>query len=125
MSTYSARVVLLVYGILIGLCLAVLGTRARAQGTQDWWRRPAVVACCSIADACWADDYRITPEGVTATVTGGGPKEHEWCPVGHTYIVADGPKILDEPGNPTNRPMIFLNAYNLDHVYCFALGPLI
>lgn len=93
-----------------------------ARAESDWWNVPAVRACCSEADAVFADDWSINPDGsVTATVTGGGPRSHAWAPIGRTYQVpAD--KVLREPGNPTGRAILFLNANYIEHVYCFALG---
>jgi len=99
-------------------------TLAQDKPDGSWWATPEVRACCSVADAVWADSWQIEGDMVRATVTGGGPQSHEWAPVGREYIVPKD-KWLDLPGNPTGRPMLFVNPRNLDHVFCFALGPLI
>ena len=99
-------------------------TLAQEAPPASWWQRDKVRACCSIADAVYADQWTIEGDTIRATVTGGGPQEHEWAPIGREYII-EKPKWLDEPGNPTGRPLLFLNPRSLDHVFCFALGPLI
>ena len=41
-------------------------------------QRDAVRRCCADADAVYADDWRILPDGsAVATVTGGGPR-NDW-----------------------------------------------
>ncbi len=103
----------------------ILATFLTVSGPSNWWSTPEVAKCCSDADAVYADNWSINPDGsVTATVTGRGPRNHDWAPVGRTYTIPKE-KILNVPGNPTGRPLIFLNPYYQDHVYCFALGPLI
>lgn len=107
--------------------LALLATVAQADEKPEhsWWQRDKVRACCSLGDAVWADVWEMLPDGrIRATVTGGGPQNHEWAPVGREYVV-EPLKHLDEPGNPTGRPMLFLNPRDLDRVFCFALGPMI
>jgi hypothetical protein len=111
----------IVAAVAIVVCLIWV---ARAKADASFWNTPAVRACCSEADAVYADEWTIRPDGsILATVTGGGPRGHKWAPLGRIYEVpAD--KILREPGNPTGRPLLFLNAGSLT-LYCFALGPLI
>lgn len=100
------------------LMLVAMFHAARAQAS--WWSTPAVRACCSDADAVYADEWRIEGDKIFATVTGGGPRGHAWAPIGRVYeIPAD--KVLREPGNPTGRPLLFLNASSLN-LYCFAMG---
>jgi len=114
---------MLIVAAIVGLFVGVvLAPHARAQ---SYWDRPAVQACCSAADAVYADSWSVNPDGsITATVTGGGPRSHAWAPIGREYKVpAD--RILKEPGNPTGRPLLFLMPSNLSHVYCFAVGPMI
>ena len=113
-----------VLGVMIAgalFCLLALIVAARAD--QSWWQRDAVRACCGLADAVWADVWQFHADGsVVATVTGGGPHNHQWAPIGRQYHVpAD--KVLREPGNPTGRPMLFLRESELN-LYCFAAGPL-
>ena len=107
----------------IGVMVAIMGLAVlgRARADASFWNIPAVRACCSEADAVYADDWRVLPDGsVSATVTGGGPRNHAWAPIGKVYIIpAD--KILKEPGNPTGRPLLFINASSL-YLYCFAMG---
>lgn len=119
MNTDTARVALIILIAGALACLLALVSIARAQ--TSWWQTDAVRACCSEADAVYADDWTILPDGsVRATVTGGGPRNHAWAPVGRAYEVpAD--KILREPGNPTGRPLLFLRRYDLG-LYCFAMG---
>lgn len=116
------------------VAIGVLIGAARAQPvSSDWWSTPAVRACCSDADAVYADDWTLLPDGsVRAVVTGGGPRNHSWAPVGRAYIVPPN-KILREPGNPTGRALLFLTPPSNAHVFgknsldlwCFAMGPLI
>jgi hypothetical protein len=103
---------------------AVLVLSAGFALSESWWDTPQVRACCSQADAVWADRWTIEGDTIRATVTGGGPREHEWAPIGREYIVPRD-KWLDLPGNPTGRPMLFINPHHQDHVFCFAMGPLI
>ena len=99
------------------------GYQAPAQ--ESWWKRPAIMACCSDADAVFADEWRILPDGsIVARVTGGGPRGHTWAPVGREYTVPKD-KVRDREGNPIGRPLLFLNPYNLEHVYCFVPGVMI
>lgn len=93
---------------------------AKAQ-TNSFWDRPAVRACCSEADAVFADDWQVQADGsVRAQVTAPGLRT-PWAPVGRFYDIPAA-RVLSEPGNPTGRPLLFLNQYNLDYVYCFAKG---
>lgn len=106
--------------VIVGLLLAIMANPAFSQ--ENWWQRPAIMACCSEADAVWADEWTIHPDGsASAVVTGGGPRNHSWAPIGRRYEVpAD--KIRDREGNPTGRPLLFINPNHLPHVYCFVPG---
>lgn len=121
MSYRAARVVLLVFMALMLACVLALFKIGAARADAGFWNTPAVRACCSEADAVYADEWTVRPDGsVLATVTGGGPRNHAWAPIGRIYEVpAD--RILREPGNPTGRPLLFLNAASLN-LYCFAMG---
>jgi len=121
MSYRAARTVILIFMALMLACVLALFKIASARADAGFWNIPAVRACCSEADAVYADEWTIRPDGsVLATVTGGGPRNHAWAPLGRIYEVpAD--RILREPGNPTGRPLLFLNAASLN-LYCFAMG---
>ncbi len=114
-----------ILGVIItvaGLLLVLVG---HAKADESWWQRPAIRACCSDADALYADDWRVNPDGsITAMVTGGGPRNHAWAPVGRVYeIPAD--KVRSNEGNPIGRPLIFVNPHNNDIVFCFVPGVMI
>lgn len=117
MITIISRAI--IAGIVIAAFL-VWSVRAE-ENPGNWWNTQAVRACCSDADAVFADDWQIQPDGsIRARVTGGGPRNHKWAPIGREFTIpAD--KILREPGNPTGRPLLFLRANDL-HIYCFAMG---
>lgn len=114
-----------------GLLLAILATWifsmvvvANVARAQSWWDKPAIRACCSVADAVYADDWIVQVNGsIKARVTGGGPRSHLWAPIGREYIIPAG-KVLREPGNPTGQALLFLMPSNLNHIYCFAIGPM-
>jgi hypothetical protein len=80
--------------------------------------------CCSEADAVFADRWQANPDGsITATVTGGGPRDHAWAPIGREYTIpAD--KVIAVPGNPTGRAILFVRPWSLEPL-CFAYGPMI
>lgn len=123
MSPRAARTVLLLIWCGVMLCLGVLLAmgRAKAESGAGWWQTDAVRRCCSEADAVYADQWEILTDGnVRATVTGGGPRNHAWAPLGRVYEVpAD--RIIREPGNPTGRPLLFLSPSSLN-LWCFAMG---
>lgn len=102
------------------MALAVfLGILAGAYAQGSWWSQPDVARCCGEADAVYADDWKINPDGtVTATVTAPGPRT-PWAPIGRTYNVTPD-RIIKEPGNPLGRPLLFLTPDG--NLYCFALG---
>lgn len=101
--------------------LASSATVARGEeNAGDWWSRPGVRACCSLADAVYADDWRVENGVTLAKVTGGGPRGHAWAPIGRVYeIPAD--KLKDEPGNPTGHGLLFLSPGSLALI-CFLPG---
>lgn len=115
------RIGLVLFKVGVIVCMMALAMMSRARAESDFWNIPAVRACCSEADAVYADEWTIRPDGsILAKVTGGGPRNHAWAPLGRIYEVpAD--RILKEPGNPTGRPLLFLNAASLT-LYCFAMG---
>jgi hypothetical protein len=111
-----------VIGLLIVLMIVSLAA-AQAENNGGYFNDPRIRSCCSEADAVYADEWIIQPDGsVLATVTGGGPRDHQWAPIGRVYHVP-AEKVVDVPGNPTGRPLLFLAPHSLN-LYCFALGPL-
>ena len=120
MSGRTARTILTLLWLGTFACAAMLLMLSRAKAESDFWNNPEVRKCCSEADAVYADEWHMEGDKVFAKVTGGGPRGHKWAPIGRIYEVpAD--RILREPGNPTGRPLLFLNAASL-HLYCFAMG---
>lgn len=101
------------------------GATARARGEElpgdDWWSRPGVRACCSLADAVYADWWKLIDGQLRVRVTGGGPRDHAWAPIGRVYVISSD-QLKNEPGNPTGHGLLFLNRNNLDTAYCFLPG---
>jgi len=87
---------------------------------RDWWRsviRMDGVNCCAEYDAVWAD-WIGTHEGkYVVQVTGGGPWEHAWAPIGRVYVL-DQSFVVWNRGNPLGRPIIFLSPSTLEPI-CF------
>ena len=107
----------------LAICVCPVWAARGETRSGGWWQTDAVRACCSEADAVWADDWHMLPDGrVIAKVTGGGPRNHSWAPLGRIYEVP-AERVLREPGNPTGRPILFIQQGD-HHLYCFALGPL-
>lgn len=124
---YAAR--LFLSGCFIGLFVVLfliwgIGLAfGQGGGSSDYWADPRIRVCCSEADALYADDWRVLPDGsVLARVTGGGPRNHEWAPIGREYIVPPE-RVVDVPGNPTGRPLLFISRGTLG-LFCFAMGPM-
>lgn len=91
----------------------------------SWWNLPEVQRCCSEADAVYADVWEVLPNGdVQAEVTGGGPRNHQWAPIGRKYLIPRE-KVLTVPGNPTGRALLFISPAWHEQVFCFAPGPMI
>ncbi len=120
----TARLRLFIALLLGGLAHPSL---SKAEGADsEWWALPEVRACCSQADAVFADTWIIQPDGsVLATVTGATSRTAVWAQVlvGRTYLVPAN-RVLRIPGNPTGRALLFLGP-NVGQVFCFAYGPLI
>lgn len=110
-------------GALMGAFFFILFSAARSEEISgSWWRQSAVMSCCSEGDALWADAWRSGPDGsVIATVTGGGPRDHAWAPIGRTYAIPPD-RVKAEPGNPTGHGVLFLNPADIDRVICFLPG---
>lgn len=89
-----------------------------------WWSEPEVARCCSEGDAVYADEWTANADGsVDATVTGGGPRNHAWAPIGRTYHIPPD-KVIKTPGNPTGRAILFVSP-TTTMAFCFAPGPMI
>ena len=101
--------------------LAATTAGAEELPGNSWWARASVRACCSLADAVYADEYRVKDGQLLVTVTGGGPRDHAWAPIGRTYLVA-ADQLKNESGNPTGHGVLFLNQHNLDQAHCFLPG---
>lgn len=103
-------------------CFIIMVSIGVARAQVGFWDRPAIRACCSEADALYADDWRVMADGsIIAKVTGGGPRGHAWAPVGREYKIPRD-KVRDREGNPTGRPLLFLNKHNQEWVFCFVPG---
>ena len=107
---------------LFSLAILALATCARAAGGDgDWWQREGVRSCCSTGDAVWADDWHVDGQDAIVTVTGSGPRDHAWAPIGREYRVPMT-AIRNEPGNPTGHGILFLNPHDLNVAHCFLPG---
>jgi hypothetical protein len=94
--------------------------------SSSWWDHPRVRACCGVADAVFADQWHVLPDGsVLATVTQGTVQTAHWADalIGRTYHVPAA-QVIDVPGNPTGRALLFVHP-TTHNLYCFALGPMI
>ncbi|MFA7279833.1 MAG: hypothetical protein WC100_07035 [Sterolibacterium sp.] len=112
--------------LMIGASASLL--MPRQASAQSFWAVPRIRACCSDADAVYADDFRPLAGGmIRVKVTGRGPRNHAWAPLGRVYIIkAD--KQVHEAGSYKDRPphsLLFLNPANLDYVHCFVVGQLV
>lgn len=100
------------------------------QAQENFWSQPAIIKCCSQADALFADEWEFLPDGsVKATVTDIGPRKLEWGKklIGKTYIIPKD-KVTNIEGNfqeRPSRPLIFISPWDNEHVYCFVPGVLI
>ena len=114
--------------IFVGGCLA--GSDARDLGQwksndprlSQWFRglmQPDTippVSCCGEADAYWADQIRVGPDGeIIATITDDrddGPLKRMHEDIGNKYIVPPN-KITKKDGNPTGHAIIFLGTSSI------------
>jgi hypothetical protein len=114
--------------IFVGGCLA--GSEARDLGQwksndprlSQWFRgltQPDTippVSCCGEADAYWADQVRVGPNGqIIATITDDrddGPLKRMHEDIGNKYIVPPN-KITKKDGNPTGHAIIFLGTSSI------------
>lgn len=120
---HAARLFIGGVGLIICVLLAIWLIASAVAAPASYWNDPRIRACCSEADAVYADDWRVLPDGsVIAVVTGGGPRNHAWAPIGKEYHVPAG-QVVDVPGNPTGRPLLFIAPHSRS-LYCFAMGML-
>lgn len=122
----AARLFALAFFATLLLIWAVGTAWGQEKPEGTWWDHPRVRACCSVADAVFADRWTVQPDGsILATVTEGTARTAEWASaiIGKTYLVpAD--RVIDVPGNPTGRALLFIGP-NSHQLFCFAYGPLI
>ena len=114
--------------IFVGVCLA--GSDARDLGQwksndprlSQWFRglmQPDTippVSCCGEADAYWADQVRVGPNGeIIAAITDDredGPLRRMHEDIGNKYIVPPN-KIIKKDVNPTGHAIIFLGTSSI------------
>lgn len=112
--------------LIAALALILILGPAKAQDKPGgtFWGDPAVRACCSEADALYSEVWVVNSDGsITATVTGGGPRDHAWAPIGREYTIPPD-RVISVPGNPTGRAILFVRPSSLEGL-CFAMGSLI
>lgn len=116
-------------GFLVAL-FVITGAKVVRAETNDgsWWQNPIIQGCCSEADALYADEWEMLPNGdARVRVTGGGPRNHAWAErfMGQEFIIPkDKVKVIegnfkDRPG----RPILFMNSGG--YIYCFIAGAMI
>lgn len=117
------RFLLIGIGLLGMLWSWSAGAQDKPEGS--WWDLPQVRACCSVADAVYADRWTLQADGsVLATVTEGTRQTAHWADnvIGKTFLIpAD--RVLNIPGNPTGRALLFIGPTS-GQVFCFAFGPM-
>jgi hypothetical protein len=105
---------------ILGL-IAAPGARGEELGAPGFWQNNRIRQCCSEADALYADKSRVDFAGrYFATVTGGGPRGHDWAPVGREYEVPPS-AVVQYPPAPEGRALIFLNKHDLS-LRCYVQG---
>lgn len=110
--------------------LAVLaGAGAQGGELSDWFESlsrysPSIgmmVPCCAEHDALYADRWRTDENGnLIVVVTGAGPRNHWWAPIGREYLVENYMKITNS-GNPTGHSLLFVSPLTLQAL-CFVFG---
>ena len=73
--------------------------------------------CCAEYDAVWAEWVGTENGMYVVEITGGGPRDHEWAPIGRRYLVGQE-FIVWNRGNPLGRPIMFLSPSTLEPL-CF------
>ncbi len=101
----------------------------RGESLSDWFENlnrfehsiGMMVSCCEEYDAVYADQWRVDELGqLFATVTGAGPRNHWWAPIGREYYISDY-KIVWNRGNPTGHSILFVSPLTLQSL-CFVFA---
>ena len=108
----------------LGGVLSPAMSSAEEPGPPGFWQNERIRSCCSEADAVYADDWGYRDGKLFATVTGGGPRNHAWAPIGREYEIPES-KLLREPHDPKGHAILFLvpptpQSPNLD-LRCFVM----
>ncbi len=100
------------------------GSLATVRAESDFWGNDVVRVCCDEADAVYADKWAFRDGSIYATVTGGGPRNHSWAPVGATFRLEPA-QVKTIKGNPTGHAILFLagSASRNFKARCFIMGP--
>ena len=95
------------------------GSMAEAYG---WGKLIGMmVPCCAEHDALYADQWRADENGnLVVVVTGAGPRNHWWAPIGREYLIEDY-KTIKHSGNPTGHSLLFVSPLTLQAI-CFVYG---
>jgi hypothetical protein len=95
------------------LATTLIFTPVQGEFLSNWFGnlyREDGVSCCGLADALWGE-WIGTKEGhYIVEVVGGGPREHEWAPIGAVYAIPNN-MVVWRHGNPFGRPIIFLRPW--------------
>jgi hypothetical protein len=87
-----------------------------------FWDHPRIQACCSHADAVYGDVSRI--DRITGkfyvTITGGGPRNHSWAPIGREFEVPMD-RVVPDPTEPEGHALVFLRQFDFE-VLCYVPG---
>lgn len=105
------------------LLLSTSSVDADVAANNSFWNHPTVASCCSQGDAVYAEKYRpLTDGSLEVEVTGRGPRNHDWAPIGRKYIILPDKIKIVLVANPESKPILFLNPRLLEPL-CFVLGP--
>ena len=134
---------IVVAAVLIVLLASVILANAKTTGyatpdPDDWYetlRQPdqPAVSCCGAADAYYADDQEMAPDGSTIAIITDTRADDRKLPNGkevHRTHVPVGTKVLIPPEkvrkhavfNPTGHTIVFMD---MGWVYCYEPQPLI
>jgi len=116
---------MIAYSTLVGLSCG----GAQGGALSDWFESlsrysPSIgmmVPCCAEHDALYADQWRADENGnLVVVVTGAGPRNHWWAPIGREYLIEDY-KTIKHSGNPTGHSLLFVSPLTLQAI-CFVYG---